>query len=196
MRLLVIGHIAKLYNKIYKYNFLKKEKNEGFKLDTRIALILMKDTTMKKGKHILVIVLGVLVCFSLFFTGCNPGLNKAKKAVKQRLKDPYSAKFKNVHYDSECNRYEGLVNAKNGFGAYSGYEHFTVGELGLIVTIGRSNTQITCNRDQENLNKRQENLDYSKNEKEYKSLEERFSKMEPIITIDDSVSAGDSNKDK
>jgi hypothetical protein len=47
-------------------------------------------------------------------------------AIKSSLRDPESAKFRNVHFYSgggvpvTC----GEVNARNGFGGYSGYERF------------------------------------------------------------------------
>lgn len=50
----------------------------------------------------------------------------AKEAMRQRLKDPESAKFQNV----TVHRYSGHavacgeVNAKNGFGGYGGFEEF------------------------------------------------------------------------
>lgn len=49
-----------------------------------------------------------------------------KDAIRQQLKDPDSAKFRNVHFYSgggipvTC----GEVNARNGFGGYSGFERF------------------------------------------------------------------------
>ncbi|WIX34939.1 hypothetical protein QO259_09975 [Salinicola sp. JS01] len=60
--------------------------------------------------------------------GCDSDLEKeAKKAVANQLRDPDSAKFRNVvggqgvnHSDTVC----GEVNGKNGFGAYVGYRKF------------------------------------------------------------------------
>jgi len=57
----------------------------------------------------------------------------AMDAVKRKLRDPSSAEFRNVNtYEPEqrvlvvC----GLVNAKNGFGGYAGYEAFVWFPLG------------------------------------------------------------------
>ena len=49
-----------------------------------------------------------------------------KKSLKEILKDGDSAKFKNVTYIKNKNGGTvcGYVNAKNGFGAYSGYKMF------------------------------------------------------------------------
>ena len=46
--------------------------------------------------------------------------------VMKSLKDPYSAKFKNVYIGKGPERIvHGEVNAKNGFGGYTGYDAFT-----------------------------------------------------------------------
>jgi len=50
-----------------------------------------------------------------------------KKAVRAKLKDPESAKFKDVYFYQGKDNVPvtcGLVNAKNSFGGYSGFEHF------------------------------------------------------------------------
>lgn len=53
-------------------------------------------------------------------------VEKGKEAIKAKLKDPDSAQFRNVNFFSgggvptAC----GEVNAKNGFGGYSGFERF------------------------------------------------------------------------
>lgn len=53
-------------------------------------------------------------------------IQRAIAAVKMRLKDPYSARFRNVHIGKERHRpVYGEVNAKNGFGGYVGYTWFT-----------------------------------------------------------------------
>lgn len=52
-------------------------------------------------------------------------IQQAIGAVKQRLKDPYSARFRNVHIGKERHRpVYGEVNAKNGYGGYTGYTLF------------------------------------------------------------------------
>ena len=50
-----------------------------------------------------------------------------KDAIRTKLKDADSAKFKNVYFNRGKDRVPvtcGLVNAKNSFGGYSGFEHF------------------------------------------------------------------------
>lgn len=52
---------------------------------------------------------------------------KSKETIKNKLKDSNSAKFRNVFFcQSRDNKPMvcGEVNAKNSFGAYSGYEKF------------------------------------------------------------------------
>ncbi len=63
-----------------------------------------------------------------------------ERSVKERLKDPDSAKFKHsklVQTKKEGNIYCGLVNAKNSFGGYTGFQPFqtyvAVGTLGKTV---------------------------------------------------------------
>jgi len=48
-----------------------------------------------------------------------------KRSVSENLKDPDSAKFKDVGYDTRGDKC-GMVNAKNSFGAYTGFQRFTV----------------------------------------------------------------------
>lgn len=58
----------------------------------------------------------------------DPAISKAQEAVKRSLKDSASAQFRDV---TKCKRKDmvlGEVNAKNGFGALTGFTHFaTVG---------------------------------------------------------------------
>ena len=53
--------------------------------------------------------------------GCDVGLvGEAKDAVRATLKDPDSAKFEKVRLCEKPNAVRGDVNARNGFGAYTG----------------------------------------------------------------------------
>ena len=63
-------------------------------------------------------------------------IEASKDAIRQRLRDPESAEFRNVHFYSggpaavAC----GEVNSKNGFGGYTGYERFiAAGNVGGLV---------------------------------------------------------------
>jgi hypothetical protein len=75
------------------------------------------------------------------FFSCNQ--QAPKQVVKQQfikhsnLKDPYSTKFRNIfHYeDSGVNIYCGQINAKNGFGGYTGWSYFTLRKSSAEVTI-------------------------------------------------------------
>ena len=59
---------------------------------------------------------------------------RAKKIVADRMKDPASVLFKDVIYIKEKQAVCGSVNAKNSYGAYSGYEQFAVGPGGSVHT--------------------------------------------------------------
>lgn len=54
-------------------------------------------------------------------------IDKGKESVKERLKDPSSAKFRNVYFNRGKDNIPmtcGEVNSKNSFGGYSGYIKF------------------------------------------------------------------------
>lgn len=61
--------------------------------------------------------MSVFLCLLLGLVGCS---NKVEQVVKQQLKDPDSAQFKNVK--NKC----GEVNAKNTYGGYTGFKRFVV----------------------------------------------------------------------
>ena len=70
-----------------------------------------------------------------------------KDALQGRLKDPYSAKFRNVKIgpmsDAGMQSACGMVNAKNSFGAYAGEEPFYAAivpdkKVGIIIGIGEA----------------------------------------------------------
>jgi hypothetical protein len=57
-------------------------------------------------------------------------MEKGKKAVKEKLKDPDSAKFRNVFFSRGTDNVPcscGEVNARNAFGGYIGYQRFISG---------------------------------------------------------------------
>lgn len=66
-----------------------------------------------------------VILIIIAFSGCDaPDIANAKSIVAGKMKDPESARFKGVHSEGEyvC----GLINAKNSFGAYSGFQRFIV----------------------------------------------------------------------
>lgn len=64
-----------------------------------------------------------LLTFSAFEAGIfDPSYNKVEAAVAQQLRDPDSAQFRNIIGSDDA--YCGEVNAKNGFGAYTGFRKF------------------------------------------------------------------------
>jgi hypothetical protein len=65
-----------------------------------------------------------VLLLALALTGASPEPPKAViEAVKAQLKDPDSAQFKGI-VQSGPSTYCGWVNAKNGFGGYSGFQLF------------------------------------------------------------------------
>ena len=60
-------------------------------------------------------------------------IEKARKSLEDRLLDSESARFKNVVIIKNVNTYFcGEVNAKNLYGAYTGYQQF----MGLVLSAG------------------------------------------------------------
>ncbi|QFU25272.1 hypothetical protein FS418_11180 [Shewanella sp. YLB-09] len=65
-------------------------------------------------------------------------MDKGKNAVKQRLKDPNSAEFRNVYFHRGSDNIPvtcGEVNSKNSFGGYGGFQKFVSGgtlELSIL----------------------------------------------------------------
>lgn len=65
------------------------------------------------------LILGICIAAA----GCSPESREAQRAVKSLLKDPDSAKFREVSVIAS-NVVCGEVNAKNGMGGYGGYTPF------------------------------------------------------------------------
>lgn len=83
-------------------------------------------------KKLIVLALSILV-----LAGCKPGDEKAteiaQREISSVMKDPESVKFRNVKYikGNDDNDYVigtvcGEYNAKNGYGAYTGYKPFLI----------------------------------------------------------------------
>ncbi|WP_368083170.1 hypothetical protein [Klebsiella michiganensis] len=79
----------------------------------------------------------VLALSILILAGCKPSDEKAKEIAQREIssvmKDPESVKFRNVKYikGNDDNDYVngtvcGEYNAKNGYGAYTGYKPFLI----------------------------------------------------------------------
>lgn len=95
-----------------------------------IPSFMLRNTDMK-------MVLAFAVLLPLL-VGCKPSEEKAielaKKEIALNLKDPDSAKFRFTRMAKNNEREDGAVlamvcgevNAKNTFGAYSGYRHFLI----------------------------------------------------------------------
>ena len=65
------------------------------------------------------------LCFAAcaLLTGCNSAIRQAKEAVRQQLKDPDSAEFRNVRICAG-DIVQGQVNSRNAYGGYAGYSDF------------------------------------------------------------------------
>lgn len=76
------------------------------------------------AKGLGVIAVTAIVTFLILESGVfEPGHDHIKKAMASELRDPSSAQFRNIREGAEtaC----GEVNAKNAFGAYTGFREFT-----------------------------------------------------------------------
>lgn len=77
--------------------------------------------------------------------------DKLRKAFDAKLKDSVSARIKDVEtpkksIDGTIWDFCGMVNAKNSYGSYTGYQHFfasTDGNWYLVTAIG-DNAKIAC----------------------------------------------------
>lgn len=73
-----------------------------------------------------------------------------KQNVTRNLKDPESAKFRDVKLNKAKTALCGEVNAKNGFGAFSGYQAFVAVDSAAFImrgdscNIGSITDQIEC----------------------------------------------------
>lgn len=81
-----------------------------------------------KMKMLLVVLISL--CFSLL-TGCSSDEAEIKKAVRERLKDPDSAKFGKLTQINE-NLACITVNSRNSMGGYSGDQQAAVIRAGVI----------------------------------------------------------------
>jgi len=71
------------------------------------------------------VIIATALTYSLISANCFAFFDSDLDHVKDRLKDPYSAKFENVIRPAKsvvC----GQVNSKNGFGAYTGRKNFVI----------------------------------------------------------------------
>ncbi|WP_296232112.1 hypothetical protein [uncultured Pseudomonas sp.] len=85
--------------------------------------------------------LGIL---SVFFVGCDSGMQNIHKSIKAQLVDPESAQFKN-EIRNEWGIVCGEVNAKNNMGGYAGfrsYRAFEVKNTGWQVKINEEKNDV------------------------------------------------------
>lgn len=75
------------------------------------------------------ILFAVLTCLLL---GCGPEEDTRLGRVRAKMKDPASARFQNLHAGTLPGILCGEVNAKNGFGGYTGFVYFYADEKGGV----------------------------------------------------------------
>jgi hypothetical protein len=91
---------------------------------------------IKALKYLALFVVGSFALFIVIGLSSDSKIPKAKRAVEFLLKDPDSAEFRSVRESAK--RYVcGEVNAKNSFGAYTGFRRFAVdvSESGTVPSI-------------------------------------------------------------
>lgn len=65
----------------------------------------------------------------LFVSGCDSETGRVEELVRSQLKDPDSAKFREITKKADGQYFCGEVNAKNSMGGYTGYQPFVVGPM-------------------------------------------------------------------
>ncbi len=93
-----------------------------------------------------------ILCAISFLSGCDSkNIYDAKSAVEDKMKDPDSVKFQNIEEFSEdivCGEY----NAKNGYGAYGGYESF-ISKNGIVdLDFKYQKWELLCSNDKNKMN--------------------------------------------
>lgn len=98
--------------------------------------------------------IAIVVATAGFFMARNVAESKKIESFKQKvtrnLKDPDSAKFRDVKLNKAKTALCGEVNAKNGFGAYGGYQSFVAVDSAAFImrgdscSIGTITDQIEC----------------------------------------------------
>jgi len=87
-------------------------------------------------KRIIVTVLMLLLLPASLYADNKALISEAITAVRESLRDPYSARFRNLHVGKiSKSAVFGEVNGKNGYGGYTGFTKFYYGEyIGYIVS--------------------------------------------------------------
>lgn len=74
----------------------------------------------------------------------DPGIAQAIRLVRAELKDGPSARFEGVKALEKKGSYCGRVNAKNGYGGYTGFEVFYVHGSQVILLPSEASTLELC----------------------------------------------------
>jgi hypothetical protein len=90
---------------------------------------------------------GLIIAALLALAGCGDA-QRAKDIVSADLRDPDSAQWRNIRtakWDNGVTYVCGEVNAKNGFGAYGGFEPFVVDvNAGTVVYNNANRAMLDC----------------------------------------------------
>ncbi|WP_272699812.1 hypothetical protein [Desulfovibrio sp. Fe33] len=94
----------------------------------------------------LILVFFMIGCLQACDTLYSPSLEEAKDAVRERLKDPESAKFRNIEkgYWRSTQTYivRGEFDGKNSLGGYNGYTKFVYDCKIKLLMIGDDYTKL------------------------------------------------------
>lgn len=130
--------------------------------------------------------------------GCTPSeedqlkitADAAKKSIAAHFKDPDSIKYQDVVFDWQKKYICGKLNAKNGYGAYTGYDSFRaelVGKGKETTVIGlRSQKEESeqLHRDVQNLRNTTPNFDIKRMAEDFSCVDEKlFSEQKTPIKI-------------
>ncbi len=95
----------------------------------------------------LICLFALIISFSSFSAVPNATGNTLRiitDGVKEQLKDPDSAKFKNVKVSSASGYVCGEVNAKNSYGGYTGFTKFAGVYIGnTFIFLDMANDEVT-----------------------------------------------------
>jgi len=87
---------------------------------------------MSRSKLVVAAIIASAASGGMYYRVIEWPKNRAINDVRERLKDPDSAKFREVHYNRNNGVACGLVNAKNSMGGYVGDRRFIVRAGGYV----------------------------------------------------------------
>ncbi len=96
-----------------------------------------------------IIIAGGIVAGAVIYAASGYGFAKEAPyaaAVREQLRDPDSAKFRNVAKDRGTDHWCGDVNARNGMGGYAGWQPFSATKTsnGWLVSLDKDVVEAVC----------------------------------------------------